>query len=93
MKAGDILATAANLVNGDRLEAHGDVKRCHDNIAVLWNGYLSIRKEPASPLTAMDVAHLMCLLKLARTQLGADNTDDWIDGTAYFALARELVGD
>ncbi len=93
MKAGDILTTAAGLVGGDRQETHGDKRQNHDNIAALWNAYLGIRKEPAAPLNAQDVAHLMALLKVARTQLGADNIDDAVDGAAYLAIAGELAGD
>ncbi len=93
MKASDILTTAAGLVGGDRQETHGDKRQNHDNIAVLWNAYLSIRREPGAPLNAQDIAHLMALLKVARTQLGADNMDDSVDGAAYLAIAGELSGD
>ncbi len=93
MKAGDILTTAAGLVDGDRQETYGDLKQNHDKIATLWNAYLSIRREPTAPLNAQDVAHLMALLKVARTQLGADNIDDSVDGAAYLAIAGELSGD
>ena len=93
MKAGDILTTAASLVGGSRQEAHGDAKQCHDNIAALWNSYLSIRNEPGAPLTATDVVHLMCLLKLARTQAGSFNADNYVDLAGYAGVAGELAGD
>ncbi len=93
MKAGDILTTAAELVGGDRQETHGDKAENHANIAAMWNAYLSIRRDPAAPLNAQDITHLMALLKVARTQLGASNIDDWTDGAAYLAIAGELSGD
>ena len=92
MKASEICETAAGLVGGDRQETHGDKERNHANIAGLWNAYLAIRREPATPLTALDVAHMMCLLKLARTQAGAHNDDDYVDGAGYFGVAGEIAG-
>src|SRR6185312_13172503 len=80
-KAHDILANAASLVSGERAVSHGtDKRRNHWNIAQLWNGYLAIRDEPARPLDAQDVAVMMALLKIARTQYGAVNQDDFLDG-------------
>lgn len=93
MKARDILIEAASLVAGDRSETHGPVERNHDNIAALWNAYLTIRREPATPLSAQDAACMMALLKIARTQLGTGNTDNAVDGAAYLAIAGELSGD
>jgi hypothetical protein len=91
MKASDIAATAASLMSGDREQTHGPKRQNHDNIAALWNAYLAIRREPRGPLSAADVAHMMALLKVARTQLGANNVDDWIDGAAYMSIAGELA--
>ncbi len=93
MKARDILIEAASLVAGDRSETHGPAKQNHDNIAVLWNAYLAIRREPATPLNVQDVAHMMALFKISRTQLGANNMDDWVDAVGYLAIAGELSND
>ncbi len=90
MKASEICEHAAELVAGDRAKTHGDKSRNHGNIAALFNAYLSIRNQPGSPLTGVDVAIMMTLLKVARTQLGATNADDFVDGCAYMAIAGEL---
>ena len=90
MKAAEICAHAATLVNGHRNATHGPRERNMANIAVLWNGYLSIRKEPAAPLTSTDVALMMALMKVARTQLGDHNADDLLDGVGYLAIAGEI---
>jgi hypothetical protein len=89
--ASEILRSAADLVSGDRNVQHGDKEICLSNIAEIWTAYLRIRKEPAAPLTGIDVASMMALLRLARTQTGAPNVDDWLDGAGYIALAGELA--
>lgn len=82
---------AASLVGGDRQKSHGDKVHNHLNIAILWNAYLTIRREPGSPLQPVDVAHMMALLKISRTQLGAHNADDWVDMCGYAAVAGEIA--
>jgi len=82
----------AALVGGDRAVSHGvDKRRNHHNIAALWNAYLSIRPEASAPLTPEDVSTMMGLLKIARTQYGAFNPDNYVDGSAYFAISGEIA--
>lgn len=90
MKAGDILALAAELVTGDRQKSHGDKLRNHQNIATLWNAYFQIRRDTNAPLTPGDVATMMALLKIARGELGEPNPDNPVDGAAYLAIRGEL---
>lgn len=90
-RAVDIAGKAASLVGGDRDRQHGAK---HDNfrrIAGVWNAWLSIRKEPAAPLDAHDVGCMMALMKLARTQSGALNVDDYVDACGYAACAGEVA--
>jgi hypothetical protein len=91
MKASEIATEAARLVNGDRNDTHGDKTTNHGNIASLWNAYLGIRREPAARLSAEDVAIMMALLKIARTQTGSLNLDDHIDAAGYVAIAGEIA--
>jgi len=91
MKAHEIAAKAAELVAGDRENQHGSKERNFANIAALWNGYLAIRRDPSAPLTSTDVGHLMVLMKVARTQLGNVNPDDWQDMCGYAACAGETA--
>jgi len=91
--AAEILAVTTALVTGERAASHGPARRNHDNVAALWNAYLAIRREPAAALSAQDVALMMALLKIARTQLGAANPDDFVDLAGYAAIAGAVAGD
>lgn len=93
MRAAQLLTEAARLVGDDREAQHGPKRRNHENIAELWNAYLRIRREPAAPLTALDVAHMMAALKLARTQLGGFNIDDYRDMAGYAGCAAEMAAE
>jgi len=90
MKASDLLLAAAGLVSGDRGETHGDMRECHQNISTMWNVFLAMRREPALPLTPSDVALMMTLLKIARSQNGVENPDDLLDAAGYLGIAAEL---
>ncbi len=89
--ADHLIKSAAELVSNDRANTHGDKRVNHQNIAAAWNFYLSIRRDPAAPLNEVDVAHMMVLLKLARTQTGSKNPDDHVDMVGYAAIAGELA--
>lgn len=91
MKADEILMEAAELVSHDRQRSHGDKFRNHANIAELWNAFFRIRTDPAAPLSPLDVALMMDLLKTARTQLGCYNVDDYVDKAGYSGNAGEIA--
>jgi len=80
---------AADLVSGDRAQIHGDMADNFTRCADLWSAYLGKRLE--TPLTAVDVGNMMALLKIARTQTGQVNADDFIDGAGYLACAGEIA--
>lgn len=89
-KAAEFLRVAAELVGFDRETSHGPKKRNHDNIAALWQAYLDVRFDRDAPLTSHDVALMMALLKIARTQLGNFNPDDYVDIAGYAGCAAEI---
>lgn len=91
MKAAEIATKAAGLVGGDRAQQNGDKRQNFGNIASLWNGYLAIRRDPSAPLDAIDIGHMMVLMKVARTQTGRLNADDWLDMVGYSACAGEIA--
>lgn len=93
MKAYEILCEAINHITGDRDETHGPMKKNHQNIADLWNAYLSVRlRNPlGGDLTPKDVALMMVLLKVARTKLGDHNLDDYTDMAGYAGVAGEIA--
>ena len=90
MKAHDILQLAAKLVSGERAVTYGDMAILHDKIAILWEAWLKVRRDPNAPLTPEDIAHLDCLKKMARTQAGKGTPDSYTDAAAYAAMAGEL---
>jgi hypothetical protein len=51
--------------------------------AALWSAYLEM------PITDYQVAMCMALVKVARS-METDKPDNYIDGTAYFAIAGQL---
>ncbi len=91
MKASEIASNAAKLLSADREKTHGPKRLNHQKIAALWNAYLGIRPDPSAPLSELDVALMMNQLKVARTQLGAHNPDDYVDMVGYAAIAGELA--
>jgi len=84
MKTKDFLEEATKLASGQREIDYGDKTENHKNIAVLWSAYLGYT------VTPHDVAILMCLLKVARTKLGAISKDTYMDMAAYSAIAGEI---
>jgi hypothetical protein len=91
--ATEITTRAGNLVGGDRDRQHGSKRDNFARIAAMWNAYLSIRRDRDAPLDATDVGHMMAAMKLARTQSGALNIDDYVDGVGYMACAGEIAQD
>lgn len=89
MKAQEILRNAADIVSGARQVLHGPARSDFTKIATLWNAYQGAR--PAGPLNDVDVAIMMVLLKVARSQSGAHNPDDYLDMCGYAAIAGELA--
>ena len=85
MDAQTILSTAAGLIQGDRQQTHGDVARTQARIARYWSAYLGI------DVSGADVALMMALLKIARTQAGAHNPDNYVDQAAYGAIAGQIA--
>jgi hypothetical protein len=89
MQAHELTRKAGDLVAGDRAAVHGDKHANFANIAGLWNAFLDGKGGKA--LTASDVGLMMCLLKIARTQGGTVNVDDWVDAIGYIACSGEIA--
>ncbi len=88
--ASDICRKAADIVGGDREAQHGPKERNHKNIALMWNAYFR-KKGMSAFVTAEDVALMMVLLKVARTNFGSYNSDDYVDMAGYAGCAGELA--
>jgi hypothetical protein len=82
--ASELLQQAAKIVSDDRAITYGSKRTNHENIARLWGAYL--RRE----VTPQDVALMMILLKIARTQLGTGSVDNYVDMAGYAGIAGEI---
>ena len=91
MEAIKILELAKKLVSTDREDKHGDKVVNHENIARLWTGYLQNKTKLTLTILPEDVANLMTLLKIARSQGGSFNADDFVDACGYSAIAGEIL--
>ena len=82
----DILNTAAELISGDRAATYGDATVSHQRIADLWATYLG------TPISAVDVAMCMVLLKVSRSKGGdkPGKMDTFVDIAGYAALCAEF---
>lgn len=88
--AASILEEARNIVVGARNTTHGEKERSFSLIAGLWTLYLSGRKD-AGPISAVDVAQMMVLLKIARSVQGTFVRDHAVDAAGYSAIAGEIA--
>ena len=90
MTTTEILTKAEKLVSDDRAKTHGDKIVNHENIARLFSAYLTNKFQAVININAEDVAQLMTLLKIARSQAGQHNIDDYVDGAGYQAIAGHI---
>jgi hypothetical protein len=86
MKRADILATASEYVTQDRAATHGDAEDNFRRIADLWNAYLGV-----NTISAVDVAVMLALLKVARIKSNPTHADNWIDIAGYAACGGEIA--
>lgn len=85
MNRSDILDTARHAITVDRAATHGDAEDSLGAIADLWAAYLG------RDISAHDVAMLMVLFKVARTQGNPSHADNYVDAAGYAAIAGELA--
>ena len=91
MNTTDILEKTKKLVSKDREDKHGNKVENHENIARLWSSFLQNKTKLNIVILPEDVANLMALLKIARTQAGQHNPDDYVDACGYSAIAGEIA--
>ena len=91
MKSTEVLDKAKSLLSESREETHGNKIENHENIARLWSSYFQNKYKISILVLPEDVANLMNLLKIARTQAGKHNLDDYIDACGYSAIAGEIA--
>jgi len=81
----EILASAADIISGERNKDYGDAKDNFLDIAALWSSYLD------HDFTVVDVANMMMLMKIARTKKSPCKLDHWVDICGYSALIGEVT--
>ena len=91
MSKEEILVKANQLISKTRNETHGDAFKNHAEIAEFWNIFLDGKLQPMASITAQDVAIMMILLKVSRSNQGKEfNLDNFIDMAGYSAIAGEI---
>ena len=80
----EILETAAKCVCGDREQDYGSPENNFKTIADLWSAYTGFG------FTAVDVAVMLALLKIARIGSGYAKEDNWVDLAGYAACGGEI---
>lgn len=80
-----ILENAIQTVCQDRQDRYGEVENNFKLIADLWSAYLG------AAVTAVDVAMMMGMLKMARIKTGKYTQDNFVDLAGYAACGAECM--
>jgi hypothetical protein len=84
MRASEILLTATDTIS-QRGASYGHPADNMQHTAMLLSAYLQ------TPIHDYQVAGIMVLVKLARTNQSAQHLDSWIDLVSYGAIAGQLA--
>jgi hypothetical protein len=84
-----ILETAIEVTTGDRRRDYDRASPNHKRIADGWNWYITNRKDPSAPISELDVAHMMIILKLARACY-TPTRDTYVDIAGYAKCASQI---
>jgi hypothetical protein len=84
MKANEILLSATDTISQRGL-SYGHPSDNMSHTAMLLSAYLQ------TPIHDYQVAGIMVLVKLARTNQSAHLADNWLDMAAYASIAGELA--
>jgi len=85
MTRGVCLDEAKEIVHGDREKSYGTPENNFSRIALLWSDYIGY------PISAVDVAMMMVLLKTARIRSGMATEDSFVDIAGYAACGAEIA--
>lgn len=86
-----VLQEAIQITGGERQRDYGHAKLIHERIALMWNSYLSVRKNPSSPISGSDVSNMMILLKQVRNAQ-TPKRDNWVDIAGYSRCGAKIEG-
>lgn len=92
-----VLEEAQRHIYGDRQEDYGPPTESFESIAGLWTAYLEAIKFKAvtvdgegQTLSAVDVAHLMILMKVSRNTTGGYKRDNAVDIAGYAGCLERI---
>ena len=83
-KRAEILHEAEHCICGQREQDYGSPEDNFGIIAKLWSDYTG------TLITSLDVAMMMCLLKIARIKNGGGTCDSFVDLCGYGACGGEI---
>jgi hypothetical protein len=87
----DILLEADKIINGERNLQYGEPEDSFKKIGKYWSQYLQDKVGlPIDEISSHDVAMMMILLKVARTDGDKKKRDNYVDIAGYAALAGRL---
>ena len=86
-----VLEEAKRCICQDRQNQYGEPEDSFLTIAAFWEVYLQAKTGKVINLTRDDVALMMVLLKVARTNGHKHHVDNYVDMAGYAALAAELA--
>lgn len=86
-----VLEEAKRCICQDRQDQYGAPEDSFFTIAQLWSTYLAGEHKLKCILSKEDVALMMVLLKVARTNGHKHHVDNYVDMAGYAALAAELA--
>ena len=84
-KREECLREACEIVNGQREKSYGTPEDNFRVIAEMWSAYLE------ADVSAVDVAMMMALLKIARISTGTFKEDSFVDLAGYAACGYEIA--
>jgi len=85
MLRAEILHEAEKCICGQREQDYGSPESNFELISNLWSDYLD------TEVTALDVAMMMCLLKISRIKNGGGSGDSFVDLAGYAACGGEIA--
>ena len=83
-KRAEILHEAEHCICGEREQDYGSPETNFAIIAEMWSAYTGAK------ITPLDVAMMMCLLKIARIKNGGGSGDSFVDLCGYGACGGEI---
>lgn len=84
---GDCLDEAKACICGERQDQYGAPEDSFKLIAGYWSAYLG------RDLSALDVAHMMTLFKVARMSGQGFKRDNYVDACGYMAIAADRIAE